>query len=150
MPVTVQCRNFVLSTSQVESLWSNVISCQEHGDDVVTVRCVSKEEIQRINREHRGVDRPTNVLTFSYLSPSTSSTSSGQASEHDVALCLSVAGEEAQVRKVLLKDYVALLLVHAFLHATGMDHERSPDAAQVMEGAEQIILQRSGFRVDSL
>jgi probable rRNA maturation factor len=65
--------------------------------------------------------------------------------EHDVALCLSVAEREAAERQVPVRDYAAVLLVHAFLHACGLDHERSEAEAEKMAEAERSALQRCGF-----
>lgn len=147
MPVALQCDDFCLSEGGVARLWEETCVYREYTDDEVTVRCVDKREITRLNKRYRKKDAATNVLTFSYNSEPRKASPRG---EHDIALCLSVAGEEAKARGVLLKDYVAWLLVHAFLHATGMDHECSPDAARAMELAERTVLQRSGFGVDSL
>lgn len=117
-----------------ERLWHAVHDHVGHADDDITVRVVDEEESRRLNLQYRKKDTPTNVLTFSY----------GDAT-HDVALCMSVAQREANERGVVLRDYVALLLVHAFLHAVGMDHEQSAAAAEAMHAAEQVILKRAGF-----
>jgi len=148
VPVTVQGKNFVLPLAHVRQLWRETIAYRQHADDVVTVRSVSEDEMAELNSRYRGKYEPTNVLTFSY--PSTGSTgsqhaSSGQMTEHDVVLCIPVAEREAAERGVPVREHVAWLLVHAFLHAAGMDHERSPEAAQATEAAEQDILARSGF-----
>lgn len=129
----MQCNKCPLKSTDVDQLWLETIGLRRHTDDQVNVRCVSEEEIRRLNQRYRGKETPTNVLTFSY------------SSEHDVALCLSVAEREAEERGVSFRDYVALLLTHAFLHVTGMDHERSPLSAARTKQAEEKILQQAGF-----
>jgi len=119
-------------------LWREVQAERDFADDIINVRCVDEDEIKRLNREHRGVEKATNVLTFSY------------SGEHDVAICVAVAEREAVEREQKLKDYVALLLVHAMLHATGLDHEGSGDAADEMASNEQTILKRGGYLATSL
>lgn len=128
MPVAVQCNNFALSGKKVTRLWRETATLRQYPDELVTVRCVDEQEIRRLNRQYRGKEETTNVLTFSY------------DGEHDIALCLAVAKREALGHDVSLRDYVAWLLVHAFLHVTGLDHERSTDEAVAARQAEVDIL----------
>lgn len=115
-------------------LWQAARAYRQFPDDRVNVRVVSTEEIRKLNKKYRGKDKATNVLTFSY------------DKEHDIALCLDVAEREAEEKRVGERDYVAWLLVHAFLHATGLDHERSEEEAREMEQAERDILTRAGYQ----
>lgn len=132
MPVTLDGQ-LPVSQEEAERLWQAVRQQRSVTDDIITVRVVTKEESQRLKREYKKIDEPTNVLTFSY------------DTEHDIALCLEVAEEEAQERGILLRDYVAWLLAHAFLHATGLDHEVSEEAAQSMTALERVILREGGY-----
>ncbi len=132
MPVTLD-GHLPVSLEEVEQLWGAVRQRRGVADDVITVRVVTKEESQRLKREYKKIDEPTNVLTFSY------------DAEHDIALCLAVAQEEAVERGVVLRDYVAWLLTHAYLHATGLDHEVSEVKAKEMRSLEQAVLRGSGF-----
>jgi len=134
MPVEVQCENFPLLADEVGSIWQEVLRTQEHKDDEVTISCVSEEEVRRLNREYRQVDKATNVLTFSY----------GEG-EHDVSLCLAVAEREAKRQSKPVRDYIALLLAHAFLHVAGLDHEESEQAARDMRAKEKLITAAAGF-----
>lgn len=118
-------------------MWEATRRYRNWPDDQVNVRVVSEDEIHALNKKYRGKDYVTNILTFSY------------DHEHDVAVCLEVARQEAKERRVSERDYVAWLLVHAFLHATGMDHERSEEEARSMEKAEREILEQAGFPVIS-
>ncbi|MBI1833666.1 MAG: rRNA maturation RNase YbeY [Candidatus Andersenbacteria bacterium] len=139
MPTVLQSEEeFVLTPSEVERLWQEVRKACEYPDDEVAVRCVSEEEIKKLNTKYRKKNHATNILTFTY------------DEQHDIALCLSVAEEESREQEVALRDYVALLLVHAFLHATGMDHERSEEEAENTEDLETTILSKSGFSAISL
>jgi len=134
MPITLQNASDLLSLADIERLWQATLAHTDHGDLDLTVRFVDETEIQRLNREHRGKDAPTNVLTFSY----------GDG-VHDVAVCLAVAAREAAERSAPARDYLALVIVHGFLHAAGFDHEHSAAAAEATQVAEQAILQRAGF-----
>lgn len=131
MPVSIHCKNLPISPKEVETLWSRARDVRQYPDEEIGLRCVSVAEIQRLNKMYLGKNRPTNVLTFSY------------GKEHDIALCLSVARRQAPDD---FSSYVALLIVHAFLHVTGMDHTTSKKAWASMLEAEEKILRKAGFR----
>jgi metalloprotein, YbeY/UPF0054 family len=138
MPVNLQCDESPLQVAEVERLWEEARQYRNFSDEQVNIRCVSAEEMRTLNGQYRGQDKATNVLTFSY------------PEEHDVALCLEVGRKEAAERGMSLRDYTALLLTHAFLHAAGLDHERSEREAEETKTAERIILERAGFSALSL
>jgi len=140
MIAEVECENLPLTNVQVKRLLDN--SCKRmfrDTDGLVAVRCVSSDDIQRLNSVYRANDNPTNVLTFSY-----------DDTEHDVALCMDVAMREASERNAQPTDYVALLLVHAFLHVLGLDHEKSAQEDEKTQALEKQILEESGFMATSL
>ena len=97
----------------------------------LTVRVVDADEGRALNRDYRGKDYATNVLTFDY--------------EHeplvlaDLVLCAPVLEAEAAAAGTPLKHHYAHLLVHGALHAQGWDHERARDARR-MEAQETAVL----------
>ncbi|MDH6183688.1 rRNA maturation RNase YbeY [Polaromonas sp. CG_23.6] len=106
-------------------------------DAEITVRIVGQEEGQTLNRDYRGKDYATNVLTFDYTqAPYVTA---------DLVLCAPVAAREAQENGKTLQAHYAHLLVHGTLHAQGWDHETSDDDAQEMEAYEIDILAGLGF-----
>ena len=102
----------------------------------ITVRIVGSEEGRALNRDFRGHDHATNVLTFDY--------DSAPRVRADLVLCAPVVAAEARAQKVGLEAHYAHLLVHGALHAQGWDHEADADA-QAMEARESAILVRLGF-----
>ena len=97
----------------------------------LTVRIVGDAEGQALNRDFRGKDYATNVLTFDYAqSPVVLA---------DLVLAAGVVEREASELGIALADHYAHLLVHGALHAQGLDHEDDADAA-VMEARETAIL----------
>ena len=97
----------------------------------LTVRIVGDAEGQALNRDFRGKDYATNVLTFDYAqSPLVLA---------DLVLAAGVVEREASELGIALADHYAHLLVHGALHAQGLDHEDDADAA-VMEARETAIL----------
>jgi probable rRNA maturation factor len=142
VPVITLEEDFPLAAEELTALWNEVTGKYGHVDDYVSVACVDVAEMRRLNKRYRGKDADTNVLTFSYRQDSRKTL---PYDEHDVVLCLPVAKREASERGEVLNRYLAWLLVHAFLHAVGMDHEQSADGAKQMHRAESDILAHCGF-----
>ena len=101
-------------------------------DAEITVRIVGTEEGQLLNRDYRGKDYATNVLTFDYTQEPVVTA--------DLVLCAPVVAREAQENGKTLQAHYAHLLVHGTLHAQGWDHETSDEDAQEMEAYEIDIL----------
>ena len=107
-------------------------------DGEITVRIVDAEEGRRLNREFRGKDYATNVLTFDYAqSPVVMA---------DLVLCAPVVAREAREQRKTLAAHYAHMLVHGTLHAQGWDHETSEEDAEAMEAREIEILAGIGVR----
>jgi probable rRNA maturation factor len=104
----------------------------------ITVRIVGEEEGQALNRDYRGKDYATNVLTFDYGAEPVVSA--------DLILCAPVVAREAREMRRPLADHYAHLLVHGTLHAQGWDHEHSDEQAEAMEARETEILLGMGFK----
>jgi len=102
----------------------------------ITVRIVGAEEGQALNREFRGKDYATNVLTFDY--------SHEPVVMADLIICAPVVEAEAREQKITLEAHYAHLLVHGTLHAQGDDHEDEAEA-EAMEAKETAILAGLGF-----
>ncbi len=102
----------------------------------ITVRIVDAEEGQALNRDFRGKDYATNVLTFDYAREPVVSA--------DLVLCAPVVAREATEQGKALEAHYAHLLVHGTLHAQGFDHEKLREA-RVMEARETQILAALGF-----
>lgn len=102
----------------------------------IAVRIVDAEEGQALNRDYRGKDYATNVLTFDYARE--------PVVHADLVLCAPVVEREAHEQGKTLEAHYAHLLVHGTLHAQGYDHERARDA-KVMEAREREILAALGF-----
>jgi len=101
-------------------------------DAEIVLRFVDAREGRRLNREFRGKDYATDVLTFAY--------EQAPAVRADIVICPAVV---RQARRSL-RERLAHLVVHATLHALGHEHHR-PAAARVMEAREVVILTRLGF-----
>ncbi len=101
----------------------------------VTVRYVAAAEGRRLNREFRGRDYATNVLSFVYGS---------RPPAGDVVICAPVVAKEAREQGKHIRAHHAHMLVHGLLHVAGHDHVRAAERAR-MERRERAILKGLGF-----
>jgi probable rRNA maturation factor len=103
----------------------------------IAVRIVGAEEGQALNRQYRGKDYGTNVLTFDYAREPVVSA--------DLVLCAPVVEREAKEQGKSLEAHYAHLLVHGTLHAQGYDHETSERDALEMEALEILLMGTLGY-----
>lgn len=93
--------------------------------------------VRRLNATWRGLDKPTNVLSFPSALPP------GQRHLGDIAIAFETTHREAEAEGKPLAHHLAHLAVHGFLHLLGYDHESEPDA-EAMEQLERAVLARIG------
>jgi probable rRNA maturation factor len=97
----------------------------------ITLRIVDADEGRTLNRDFRGKDYATDVLTFGYeRSPVVAA---------DLVLCAPVVEAEAKRLRLPLAAHYAHLVVHGALHALGHDHEADADAAEMQARETQIL-----------
>ena len=109
---------------------------------ILVVRFVDRAEGRALNRDFRGKDYATNVLTFPYEHVQTPRARVAEpAIQADLVLCAPVVSEEARAQGKACIAHYAHLVVHGVLHALGYDHENARDAHD-MEARETLILAR--------
>ena len=99
-----------------------------------TILLASDRKLHALNRDFRGKDKPTNVLSFPGAD--------GYAG--DIALAYGVTKKEARAAGKTMASHATHLVVHGVLHLAGHDHER-PKEARAMESLEVKILARLGI-----
>lgn len=105
----------------------------------LTIRFVDSAEGRALNRDYRGKDYATNVLTFAYSEDEAEDTVRA-----DLILCTDVLHQEALAQNKTVVAHVAHLVVHGVLHAQGYDHENDAEADE-MEALETRVMARLGF-----
>jgi probable rRNA maturation factor len=90
--------------------------------------------IRALNRNWRGIDAATNVLSFP-------TKNAGGRHLGDIVLAYETIAREARRERKPLAHHLAHLAVHGFLHLVGYDHDREEEAI-AMEGAERVILRQ--------
>jgi probable rRNA maturation factor len=114
---------------------------QETPGGVEVSLCLADDAaLHALNLRWRGVDKPTNVLSFPSAPPDRLR---GATTLGDIALAYETLAREADDLGVSLADHYRHLLAHGFLHLIGYDHETDAEAEQ-MEAIETKILARLG------
>ncbi|MCB1908399.1 MAG: rRNA maturation RNase YbeY [Rhodocyclaceae bacterium] len=109
------------------------------GDAEVVIRLVGEAEGRALNRQYRGRDYATNVLSFAYGEGDDMPLPPGLPLAGDIVLCVPVIADEAARQGKALADHYAHLVVHGMLHLQGLDHQSEADALR-MEALETEIL----------
>jgi probable rRNA maturation factor len=115
------------------------------GEAELAVMLTDDAGIRTLNLNWRGVDKPTNVLSFPALPP----TGSGGPDDAprmlgDIAIAYETTRKEADDEQKPFDHHLSHLAVHGFLHLIGYDHEKDDDA-EAMETLEQEILAQLGI-----
>lgn len=105
-------------------------------DSEIALRIVDEDEGRSLNRDYRGRDYATNVLTFVLAQE--------PVLMGDIVLCAPVVAEEAAHQQKTLLAHYAHLTVHGVLHLHGYDHETEAQA-ELMEGLETEIVTKLGY-----
>jgi probable rRNA maturation factor len=114
----------------------------DFGRRTVAVLLTDDAAVRRLNAQWRGLDKPTNVLSF----PPAPGTDSPHETKSlgDVAIAYETTAREAESEDKRFADHLAHLAIHGFLHLLGYDHESDTQAAE-MEQLERVILARLGI-----
>lgn len=120
-----------------------VLSYEHFGNDAeVSVSFVNNNEIRRLNKQFRGKDKSTDVLSFPLGEDGVYDINqeTGTLLLGDVVISMETAVKQAKTYGHSLEREVGFLTVHSMLHLLGYDHETSPlDAANMREKEEAIL-----------
>jgi probable rRNA maturation factor len=108
----------------------------------------SDEKVHDLNREWRGKDKPTNVLSFPMLERDELLALAPDGPPEmlgDIALAHETCAREASEKGVSLEHHTAHLIVHGLLHLAGHDHVDSDAQAEAMEALEIAALAKMGI-----
>ncbi|WP_107851576.1 rRNA maturation RNase YbeY [Oceanimonas marisflavi] len=129
-----------LPTEQDFETWLTAALKGERDEAEVTVRLVDEAESQALNRDYRGKDKPTNVLSFPFEAPP----GVELPLLGDLVICRQVVEREAAEQNKPLQAHWAHMVVHGCLHLLGFDHIKDEEA-EVMEAREIAILAGLGM-----
>ncbi len=108
------------------------------------IRVVDEAESAQLNRDYRGKDYATNVLSFGHELPDFMLDALEERPLGDLAICAPVVLREAAEQGKPTADHWAHMVIHGVLHMLGHDHEDDAEAAS-MEAIERTLLKELGI-----
>jgi probable rRNA maturation factor len=120
--VAVSGRRLPVSRSLVQRVVQTVLR-RERRAALISVTFLGRDSMRRLNAQHKGHDRSTDVLTFALSEPA------GRI-VGDVYICPWLARQEARARGIPFREELIRLIVHGTLHALGRDHPEGPERTQ--------------------
>jgi probable rRNA maturation factor len=103
----------------------------------ITILFTGKEEIRELNREYRGIDRATDVISFAFAD--------GEGFKYapfllgDIAICVDVVSEHGEKYGTGLKKETIFVIVHGMLHLLGYDHGKAGERKIMREKETEIM-----------
>lgn len=136
LPTLEQCESWVAASLMQD--WAS-------GEVEMVIRIVEENESQTLNRDYRGKDYPTNVLSFPFENPpGLLELEEALPYLGDLIICAPVVAREAAEQHKPIIAHWAHMIVHGCLHLQGYDHMNDAEAEE-MEALETEILTGLGF-----
>ncbi len=108
----------------LDQFFISILSSESIEDSNINLSFISSEEMQELNKQFRGIDKDTNVLSFENQDISR---------EHtkvlgDIAICYPYVVNEAIVSEKDLDSHISHMFIHGILHILGYDHQNESEA----------------------
>ena len=142
LDLDVQYADTRLEKDITEDMLQRWVEATLLGPAELAIRFVDAAEGQALNRQYRGKDYATNVLTFAYNEGE--ELGEDDPTQADIVLCTDVLLREAGEQGKTVEEHAAHLVVHGVLHAQGYDHEHDEEAEE-MEQFERDIMEVLGY-----
>lgn len=143
---------FEISDELMGMVQDVMIECLEsegYDDDYeVSLSFVNDEEIWEINREYRGVDSPTDVLSFPLLTDDDIEVEYEEVSLGDIVVSTETAIRQAKEYNHSVTREICFLVCHSMFHLLGYDH-MTEEEAKIMEEKQESVLNKLGITRDA-
>ncbi|MBV7315887.1 rRNA maturation RNase YbeY [Shewanella sp. NIFS-20-20] len=140
LDLQIAVENEQLPSEQDFELWVRTALGNTMAEAELTVRIVEEAESQSLNRDYRGKDKSTNVLSFPFEAPP----GIELPLLGDLVICAKVVENEALEQNKALQAHWAHMVIHGCLHLLGYDHIND-DEAEEMESLETELIQSLGY-----
>ena len=128
---------------ELKELLKNVCNDEKLDNGEFNVIIVSEEKIQELNKNYRGLDRVTDVISFA-LEDDKSFNIEDYRMLGDIYICLKRTKEQAEEYGHSFKRELSFLAIHGLLHLLGYDHMNEEDE-KVMFGKQEEVLKKYGI-----
>ena len=109
-------RHFKVDTEAWTTFATKALTAIGKGESSATIAFVSDKRIRELNRQFRGIDKATDVLSFPAGGPNESNLG-------DIAISTETAAAQAKENGLSFDDEISQLILHGLLHLSGYDHE---------------------------
>ena len=133
--VNIENKNWKKYKIDFEKIANTAVS-PVYKDSEVSITLVDDKQIHKLNKKYRGIDKPTNVLSFEL---------GDDVLLGDIFISLDTVKKQAKAAKISVEEHTAHMVVHGMLHLQGFDHIKDKDA-EIMEGREVQILKKLGYK----
>lgn len=143
------CPHIAVPTEADFARWAALAAATAHAAATAKpvtlgIRIVDEQESAQLNRDYRGKDYATNVLSFGHELPDFMLATLDERPLGDLAICAPVVLREAAEQGKPAEDHWAHMVIHGVLHLLGHDHEDDAEA-ETMEALERTLLKELGI-----
>ena len=132
-----------VSEELIEKIKDIILECLDYEDYddnyEVSLSFVDNKEIHELNKEYRGIDRATDVLSFPLLVEDEFGVDFGEESWGDIVISLERAFEQSREYNHSFEREVCFLVCHSMFHLLGYDHMNDEDKAKMRTREEEIL-----------
>jgi probable rRNA maturation factor len=145
MPVYLSnaTRKTGLDFAELETTVEQLLAALDERGSTVSLSFVRDPAIRELNRDHRGKDKPTDVLSFPLVEPG-DAFAGAERLLGDIVISVDTAKRQAADYDAPLQREVQRLLIHGLLHLLGHDH-MEPEERAVMEAEERRLADAIGM-----
>jgi len=116
------------------NLLSKIFDISKKNNNKFSIYFASKDTIQKLNKEFRDIDAPTDVLSFNIEDEF-----AGDEYLGEIICCPEILFERADTQKALYKDHFAYMILHSYLHLLGYEHENEEEYAKMEAETEKLM-----------
>lgn len=139
-------RKYMVDLKKIRRNAGNILSMCRAGDAELSILIVNNRFMRSLNRQYRGIDKPTDVLSFPPSPAHSAGIAGGMGGREplrflgDIVLSVEKIHTQAAERGHTPDTEFKVLLIHGILHLLGYDHEQSDKEARRMKRKERLIL----------
>jgi probable rRNA maturation factor len=112
---------FAVDVKYLESIAEKILAGEKKEKEELSVSFVKPSEIRKLNKKYRKIDKPTDVLSFTY------------EGSGEIVICPAVVKGNAKKYGINFESELKKVFIHGILHILGYDHEKDEKNAREME-----------------
>jgi probable rRNA maturation factor len=128
-------RRLGIDRARLRGLLIDTLTAERAPSGEMSLAFVGERTMRRLNRDYRGIDRSTDVLSFSYVDDPHAGDTLGE-----VFVSPAVAARQAREARCPLREEVARLALHGLLHVLGYEHDTPSDRKRMLGRQERYLL----------